>query len=125
MRKEKGFTLIELLVVVAIIGILAAIAIPQFSSYRQRGFDARARSDLRNGATAEEAYFASKETYIACTDAGDCKTKLPGFASSNGVVISYSAAAPTVSFTGQSSHPGGSGVTCRWNSANGGDQTCS
>lgn len=63
LRSESGFTLIELLVVVAIIGILAAIAIPQFSAYRKRGYEAQVRSDLRNAATAEEAYFTQTFTY--------------------------------------------------------------
>ena len=63
LRSEEGFTLIELLVVVAIIGILAAIAIPQFAAYRKRGYEAAIKSDLRNSATAEEAYFAQNQTY--------------------------------------------------------------
>ena len=63
LRSESGFTLIELLVVVAIIGILAAIAIPQFAAYRRRGYDAQVRSDLRNAASAQEAYFAENSAY--------------------------------------------------------------
>ncbi len=69
MRKvQKGFTLIELMIVIAIIGILAAIAIPQFSAYRMRAFNAAAQSDVRNAATAEEAYFVDNQTYGSETD---------------------------------------------------------
>lgn len=122
-RGQKGFTLIELLVVVAIIGILAAIAIPQFSSYRQRGFDARARSDLRNAATAEEAYFATNETYATCANFGACESGLPGFRHSDGVVISLTGTA--TAFTGSSYHGGGTPAKqCQWDSASGGDQGC-
>jgi len=68
MKKERGFTLIELLIVIAIIGVLAAIAVPQFSQYRSRAFDTAAMSDLRNAMTAQEAYFVDNETYSSDGD---------------------------------------------------------
>lgn len=65
LRSNKGFTLIELLIVVAIIGILAAIAIPQFSSYRVKSYNTAAVSDLKNVKTALEAFYADNQAYPA------------------------------------------------------------
>jgi prepilin-type N-terminal cleavage/methylation domain-containing protein len=69
MKSEKGFTLIELLIVVAIIGILAAIAIPQFNAYRKRGYNAAANSDLRSVRTTQEAMMADFADYGASANA--------------------------------------------------------
>jgi len=93
LQSQSGFTLIELLVVVAIIGILAAIAIPQFAAYRKRGHEAQVKSDLRNAAVAQEAYFAQKSTYAASSSAwvGGGTPTVPGFNPTTGVAL-FSAA---------------------------------
>jgi type IV pilus assembly protein PilA len=64
-EREGGFTLIELLVVIIIIGILAAIAIPVFLNQREKGWDAQAKSDVKNMATAEETVLTDTGAYTA------------------------------------------------------------
>lgn len=68
---RKGFTLIELLIVVVIIGILAAIAIPKFASTKEKAYVASMKADLRNLATAQEAYLSSVNPPSYFTWSGD------------------------------------------------------
>ncbi len=78
--RPRGFTLIELLIVVVIIGILAAVAVPKFTSTKGRAYAASLKGDLRNLASTEEAYFFQWATYS--TD-----TMALNFRSTNGVQL--------------------------------------
>ncbi len=108
-KKEQGFTLIELMIVVAIIGILAAIAIPQFSKYRQKAFNAAAESDLRNAMTAEEAYFADKQKYFPYTATGPAHQSTLALSVSKNVTLTLATTTTggLADYTGTSRHSSG------------------
>ncbi len=114
MRAEKGFTLIELLVVIAIIGILAAIAIPQFAAYRRRAYTSDVKSNLKNAATAQEAYFVDFNTYLS----GALSSGVPtGYNMSAQVTMNSAAGTNTFTLTG--THANCSGVNWTYTSASG------
>ncbi len=105
--KEQGFTLIELLVVVAIIGILAAIAIPQYATYKQQAADSKAKSDLHNMATAMEAYYGSNGNSYSNTNLTGLKTF--GFRQSSAVADAIGTANQTA-YSLTANPTGGTGV---------------
>lgn len=139
LKDTGGFTLIELLVVVAIIGILVAIAIPQFASYKMLANDAGAASDVRDMAVAAEAYYAANQAYpgnvgsvtivnitLPCgitTSVIDelCNAGFTKPTHLNTLVYTNAGGAPpSYTVTGKSS--AGSGKTYTWDSLKGGMQ---
>jgi prepilin-type N-terminal cleavage/methylation domain-containing protein len=105
MRNRAGFTLIELLIVVVIIGILAAIAIPKFSSVKQKGYKTQAISDLTSLRTAEETFFVDSNRYGTLAEVAD------KFSTTSGVGVP--AIAPSTSYWSATlTHPQIPGMTC-------------
>lgn len=92
---EKGFTLLELLVAIGILGILVALAIPQYEAYRKRGYIAAVKSDLKNASIVQEAYFTETETYTNSLPA----LLSNGFRQSSNVSITVSVVGQTYSFS--------------------------
>jgi len=117
-------------VVLAILGILAAIAVPQYSSYRERAYNQTAISDLKNVAAAQEAFFADHQTYKAVEQCSKvetgvkCEVKdLPGVKNlSKGVSLTMQVS-PT-GFVATARHYKAA-KSCTWDSTKGGLIGCS
>jgi type II secretory pathway pseudopilin PulG len=113
-RRSEGFTLVEILIIIVIIGLLAAIAIPQFISYRSRAIDAQLKSDLRNAAVAVESYFTKKSVYPASL----AEIQGYGFHPTDGVTLAITIVTPN-SYSLTAAKPGGTQPSFTFSSSTG------
>ena len=117
-RDSKGFTLIELLIVVAIIGIIAAIAIPNLLNAIDRGKQKRTMADMRSVGTGIESYAVDNNVYPVATAASNLKTIIEAGAymkimpTTDGWSNTFLIASATSEYTLYSAGKDGTGSTC-------------
>src|SRR5262245_63552833 len=113
-NSQSGFTLLELIVVVGVLGILAAIAMQQFSIYRSRAVDTAMRSDLKNAALAMESYYGEFLEYPNTLN----DIQLVGYRKTNGVTLTISVPTPS-NFTLNAVIPNGTQASYTFDSTTG------
>lgn len=114
LKSEGAFTLIELLAVIAIIGILASIAMPQISAYRKKAYESVVKTDLKNAATAQEAYLVISNTFLSGALSSGTP---PGYFQSDNITITSAAGKNTFFLT--ATHSQCSGVNWTYSSVTG------
>lgn len=95
-RAESGFTLLELMITVAIVGILAGIALPSYTSYIQRSRIISATTGLSDFRTKMEQYFQDRRSYETAPGSGTCGVPNPPFSTTNDAFeVTCTGASPT------------------------------